>query len=127
MLTVRAARLTATLMSERIPDSDSEVVVIGAAGVAVIGQVSSAEKVDGEKKRDPGPLDFEPHPGPGFDGVRPVLALQIDRHVGIPIDLGIAERVSGAILGVEQGVLMKAADVDAVRIGFPRRCRERPS
>src|SRR5690349_5643081 len=58
-----------SLMGERIPDSDSQVVVVGAAWVALIDQVGSAQQVD--RKQQGQTIELEFHAGSGFDCIGP--------------------------------------------------------
>src|SRR5690349_13168925 len=101
------------LARNRIPESYAEVVEIRPARVVVIDGVNTAHKADGDygKVRR---FAADPQPRPCFDEVGPVLPLQIGGGVPVAVPLEVpgarAMTVSGAVLGVDQPVVLEAAE-----------------
>src|SRR5579872_7046208 len=112
-------------MTKRIPNTHPHLVIIRPPRIPFIDQIHSVQKVDGKQERWRKLLESKLEPGTRLHKVRPVLRLQISRHVQIPQNLGMEslklrlqapERVTGPALDIQNQIIRKLADVDPIGI-----------
>src|SRR5580698_6169772 len=114
------------LLRECIPDPYSHVVEIRTPRISLIHQIRSAQRLNGETQWYAPLLKSKTHARTGLRVIRPILPEHIDSPVSVPIHLGVkradllsrSQRVPRAILRIEQGVVAKAADKNAIVIGL---------
>src|SRR5580704_9348329 len=112
---------TEVLVSNRIPEAGSEVVEGGAVGVACYGVVA-AQVVDGQIEGTRHGGYAEANAGAGFPEVGPGFAFLVGGDVEVPVELRLQRaengRIAEAVLGVEEEIVIEAADEDGIVVGF---------
>src|SRR5690348_10697447 len=115
------------LARKGIPDSDPYVVKGRPARIAGVHQVGPPEQIHGEHQRRGSAAQAKSQAGSGLHVVRPIEALKVGGEIPVPIQLrvqtreaslGLAQRVPGAILRIEQRIVLKAAHVNRVVVGL---------
>ena len=120
----RAWMTRSALTSNRIPESDPYVGVVGAAWIVGVDGVRAAEGINGKDDGGRQGVPAEADAGAGLDVVGPILALGIGGDVGAPGELEAqragAGGVADAVLGIDEEALIEAVHVDAVAVVFDK-------
>src|SRR5689334_21280092 len=116
------------LMSEGIPETCADVVEFRAARISFPDEVRSLRSVDREMKALRHARKAELQAGAEFVEVRPVLPLQVNRRVRVPVELHLKgserwKRVAEAGLDVPEDIMLEPTEIDRVIIHF----EEQPS
>ena len=113
--TVAAAnsRHSGSLAGECIPDTQTDVVEVGTARIAVIPQIDAAHHVAGNPHGGRQQLAGESYSRTRFYEIGPILAFGIEGHIAVPVELGPQRRrtagVSQPRLVIDQEVVIETA------------------
>ena len=98
----------------------------GPRGLPVFTRYAPRSRFTENKQRHARALKLESHARAGLDVVRPIVAQHVGGRIPVPIKLRVksgersrlAQRVAGAILRIEQRVVLETADVNTVVVGL---------